>query len=144
MLIVLVRFVLKAGSTEYRVLSTEYCVLSIATKSAIFSQSSPNVCSIRKLHLHTRPTRSKAQAQHLAHAETSVFRYRLADRADAVSVLVEHMVRPPSLRPANHRIPARRQKTAPHSARPGSTRRPHEPQRCRGQAVVFRPDSHRR
>src|SRR5579859_922090 len=144
MLIVLVRFVLKAGSTEYRVLSTEYCVLSIATKSAIFSQSSPNVCSIRKLHLHTRPTRSQAQAQHLAHAKNSLLRHRMADRADAVFILVEHLVRPPSLRPANDRISSRRQEAAPHSARSGSIGRSHDPQRCQCQAVVSRPDSPRR
>src|SRR5258708_24927682 len=52
---------------------------------------------------------------------------RVADRAHALPLLVEHLVRPPSFGHADHRILKRRQAPTPHPPRSRATRRAHGP-----------------
>ncbi len=81
-----------------------------------------------------KPKRSMSRTQKILFFATG-----LADRADAVSVLVEHLVRAASFGPADDRISARRQEAAAHSARAGAAGRSHVAPRRGGEAVVSRP-----
>ena len=101
-----------------------------------------NACSAYCRNRRCR-SRSYAQARHVAHPEDSVLCHRLADRADAVSVLVEYLVWAASFRSAGDRVSARRQEAAAHSTGAGAVRRPHVATRTTpaAQAVVSRPDA---
>src|SRR5205807_7058056 len=59
-----------------------------------------------------------------AHASSLLSR-RVAHRAASLSVLVEQLVWPPPLRPADHGISDRRQAPPPHPAGSGASRRAH-------------------
>ncbi len=60
---------------------------------------------------------ARARSPSHVHAQSpAVFCYRLVDRADAVLVLVEHLVWPAPLGQATQRIPQRREASAAYSA----------------------------